>query len=136
MIVIAVESTDYLSSSHTSRILYPIFHFLFGMDYTTFRPWHHLIRKTGHVVGYAIMSILAFRAWKATLPQRRAWMWRWAGIAFFMTAFIASMDEWHQSFLPSRTGVVSDVFLDSAAALGAQILVFFYWLRRAFAENP
>jgi len=46
------------------------------------------------------------------------------------------MDEWHQSFLPSRTGVVSDVFLDSAAALGAQILVFFYWLRRAFAENP
>ena len=37
---------------------------------------------------------------------------------------MAMLDEWHQSFLPSRTGTVRDVILDSAAALLAQIVLF------------
>ena len=127
MVVIAIESSDYLSSSHTSRFLYPIFHFLFNMDLAHFPFWHHLIRKTGHVVGYFIMSVLAFRAWKVSLPEADAWTRRWAAIAFLMTAAIASLDEWHQSYLPSRTGVFSDVVLDSAAALGAQVVIYCYW---------
>ena len=127
MVVIAIESTDYLSSFHTSRILYPIFHFLFNMDLRHFAVWHHLIRKTGHVVGYFIMSVLAFRAWRATLPAIQTWAAGWATMAFFMTALIASLDEWHQSYLPSRTGKVSDVVLDSAAAMGAQVVIYFYW---------
>jgi VanZ family protein len=44
-----------------------------------------------------------------------------------MSALVASLDEWHQSFLPSRTGRVTDVLLDSSAALLA--LVFMYWRR-------
>lgn len=34
------------------------------------------------------------------------------------------LDEWHQSFLNSRTGTLSDVVLDSGAAFAAQIAVF------------
>jgi len=34
------------------------------------------------------------------------------------------LDEWHQSFLNSGTGTVSDVVLNSAAAFTAQIAVF------------
>jgi VanZ family protein len=41
-----------------------------------------------------------------------------------MTALVASLDEWHQTFIPSRTGSVRDVILDSAAALVAQIAIF------------
>jgi VanZ family protein len=61
------------------------------------------------------------------LPRvgNRRWSIVWACIAFFMTALVASLDEWHQTFLPSRTGTIHDVFLDSAAALAAQILLFF-----------
>jgi VanZ family protein len=44
-----------------------------------------------------------------------------------MSAFVASLDEWHQSYIPSRTGAVSDVILDSTAALIAQIVIF-VWL--------
>jgi VanZ family protein len=33
-------------------------------------------------------------------------------------------DEWHQSFLPSRTGTFRDVMLDSSAGLLAQIVLF------------
>jgi VanZ family protein len=43
-----------------------------------------------------------------------------------MSALVASLDEWHQTFLPSRTGAISDVMLDSSAALTAQVLIFLY----------
>jgi VanZ family protein len=130
LIVIAIESTALLSATNTSRILYPLLHYLFGLDWEHFHEWHVLIRKSGHVVGYAILSILAFRAWRETFPARGNPLWslRWAGIAFLMTVFVASLDEWHQSFIPSRTGRWQDVVLDTSAGIAAQVLVFI-WCR-------
>jgi len=49
---------------------------------------------------------------------------QWARISFFMTALVASLDEWHQTYLTSRTGSLHDVLLDSSAALIAQIILF------------
>jgi VanZ family protein len=130
LIVIAIESTAMLSSHNTSRILYPLLHFLFGLDLDHFEIWHFFIRKGGHVIGYAILSILAFRAWRETFPAAAnvSWSIRWASIAVLMTTFVASLDEWHQSFIPSRTGRWQDVVLDSCAGFGAQLLLFF-WLK-------
>lgn len=132
LIVIAIESSALLSSSNTSRILYPLLHFLFGMDWAHFEFWHFYIRKGGHVVGYAILSVLLFRAWRVTLPAMSNVKWtpRWATIAILGTALVASLDEWHQSFIPSRTGAVSDVVLDTCAGIGAQLLIFLWWMRR------
>jgi len=129
LIVIAIESSALLSAHNTSRILYPILHFLFGLDWERFAIWHFYIRKGGHVVGYAILSILLFRAWRATLPamSNTRWTLRWATIAVLGTALVASLDEWHQSFIPSRTGRWQDVVLDTIAGLGAQILVLLWW---------
>jgi VanZ family protein len=126
--LIAIESTDWLSAEHTSRILYPLLHFLIGMDPATFAVVHHYIRKCGHFVGYFTLSFFLFRAWRATLrlPWAPRWALRWAAIAFFMSALVASLDEWHQTFIPSRTGRISDVMLDSIAALTAQVLIFVY----------
>ncbi|HEY4902721.1 MAG TPA: VanZ family protein [Candidatus Sulfotelmatobacter sp.] len=130
LIVIAIESTAWLSSNNTSRLLYPLLHFLFGVDPVRFEGWHFYIRKGGHVVGYAILSILLFRAWRATLPalENIKWKPRWANIAILGTALVASLDEWHQSFIPSRTGRWQDVVLDTCAGIGAQILVLL-WLK-------
>ncbi len=130
--VIALESTDWGSADNTSRILYPLLHFLMGIDLVRFAVWHHRIRKIGHFVGYFALSLLLFRAWKATLrlPGAGAWALRWAAIAFFMSALVASLDEWHQTFLPSRTGAIRDVFLDSSAALTAQVLIFLFLSRK------
>jgi VanZ family protein len=36
---------------------------------------------------------------------------------------VASADEWHQTMIPSRTGTVSDVVLDTVGATVAQILI-------------
>jgi len=129
LIVIAIESTALLSAGNTSRILYPVLHFLFGLDWVRFEVWHFYIRKGGHVVGYAILSILAFRAWRETFPARGNPLWtvRWASMAVLMTIFVASLDEWHQSFIPSRTGRWEDVVLDTCAGIAAQGILF-VWL--------
>ncbi len=131
LIVIAIESSALLSAHNTSRILYPVLHFIFGVDRDRFEVWHFYIRKTGHVIGYATLSILLFRAWRATLSATtpRKWSGRWAAIAVLGTAFVASLDEWHQSFIPSRTGRWQDVVLDTCAGIGAQIILFI-WLTR------
>ena len=123
--VIAVESTNLGSMEHTGRILYPIFQFLFGMDPVKFAGWHPLLRKAGHVVGYSLLSVLLFRSWRGTFPRLSTrWCFEWATVALFTTALVASLDEWHQSYLPSRTGTVRDVILDTAAGLLAQIVLF------------
>ena len=129
LIVIAIESTNLASSHNTSRILYPLLHFLFGMGIAQFEHLHFYLRKGGHVFGYGLLSILLFRAWRETLPsiEHLKWTFRWASIAILGTAMVASLDEWHQSFLPSRTGAVHDVVLDSCAAMAAQILLLLYY---------
>ena len=125
LIVICIESSAWLSAHNTSRILYPVLHFLFGIAHARFEHLHIYIRKGGHVFGYGLLSILLFRAWRETLPLARnpKWALRWASIAVIGTALVASLDEWHQSFLPSRTGTPWDVLLDTSAGIGAQILV-------------
>jgi VanZ family protein len=130
LVVIAIESSALLSAHNTGRILYPLLHFLFGVDRTHFGYWHFYIRKTGHVVGYGTLSILLFRAWRATLPapNHLRWTMRWANIAILGTALVASLDEWHQTFIPSRTGSLRDVILDTSAAIAAQVLVLL-WIR-------
>jgi len=132
LIVIAIESTTYLSSQNTSRFLYPFLHFIFGIDYASFEPYHAFLRKTGHVFGYGLLSILLFRAWRETLPSPRGarWVFRWAWIAMLGTTIVASLDEWHQSYLPTRTGTFHDVVLDSCAGIAAQLalLLWFRWM--------
>jgi VanZ family protein len=54
-----------------------------------------------------------------------------------MTALVASLDEWHQSFIPTRTGRWQDVVLDTCAGIAVQVILF-AWLRkksRRFAGN-
>ena len=124
--VITIESTNYASAANTSRFLYPVLHFLFGVDPVRFLTWHFLLRKGGHIFGYGMLSWLLFRAVRVTALSRRDpnWSLAWSLLAIAGTAFVASMDEWHQSFLPSRTGTIHDVLLDTTAALVIQMLVF------------
>lgn len=133
--LVTIESTSALSAENTGKVLYPLLHFLLGLDPFRFVAWHFVLRKIGHVIGYGILSSLLFRAWRATIPVRCTPRWSivWARTAFSMTMLVASLDEWHQTFLPSRTGTMRDVLLDSAAALAAQVLLFLFqrpWHKR------
>lgn len=132
--VLVVESSDIGSSDHTRSILLKVWSVLFGRpDDATFDAVHHLIRKTGHFVGYAILSWLIFRALRGTWRSRQAivsrarnyfWQLHWAVFSILGTAAAASMDEIHQTFNPARTGRWQDVIIDSSGALVLQILIY------------
>jgi len=129
--LITFESTDFFSSEHTGSILYTLLTRLFGqINFYDFLIFHHYLRKTGHVVGYGMLSLLLLRGWRATFGLAQALLWRTSLLSWLGTAFVAAMDEWHQSYIPSRTGTVWDVALDSVAGV-AFLLVAYFWLRRS-----
>ena len=132
--MIALESSDLGSSAHTGSILLGIWSKLFGEpDPATFETVHHLLRKTGHFLGYAILSWFIFRALRSSWQRRQEilrrtrdhlWKVRWALMAVLGTAAVASMDEIHQAFDPARTGRWQDVILDCCGAMTLQVLMF------------
>ena len=70
-----------------------------------------LIRKGTHFVGYGIVGLLFY-----VLYRKVAWKVP-ALIAILTVFFIASLDELRQTFIPGRTGVFSDVMLDTSGAI-------------------
>ena len=85
---------------------------------------HWLLRKTGHVVEYAVLALL----WRRALagPDAPA-PWRWP---LALAVLTAGLDELHQAFTPTREGRLADVLLDSGAAAAA-LLVATLGARRA-----
>lgn len=132
--LIVMESSDFFSSRNTGSVLYTILTRLFGeIDFYKFLVFHHYLRKTGHVVGYGMLSLLLLRGWRATLGWVPALLLRAALLSWLGTAFVAAMDEWHQSHIPSRTGTIWDVGLDTLAGV-VFLVVAFLWLRRSREE--
>jgi VanZ family protein len=136
-------STDVFSSAHTGLWLQRAMHVL-HISMKHFRFLHTVLRKGGHFAGYFVLSVLFFRAWRASLPQRRVlwksakvriaaaplWTLRWSSLAVVASALAAGLDEFHQSFVPSRTASVRDVVLDTMGAIFAQIIVMLFLLDR------
>jgi len=135
IVLITFESTGYLSAQNTGSILYSILtHFFKHIDIQKFLVFHHYLRKTGHVIGYGVLSLLLLHGLRATFSQVSAWAWRTGLLALIGTAVVASLDEWHQSFIPSRTGTPRDVLLDSAAGM-VFLLIARNWMNRTHAQT-
>jgi len=106
MIFVFIGSTDVLSAEHTSRFIGPFLRwFAPDLSDSTVASIQLLVRKCAHLTEYAILAALMFRA------LRR----HWAGAfwpAFFFSAIYAASDEFHQSFVASRTASPYDVMID------------------------
>jgi hypothetical protein len=129
--VIVLESTSMASAANTGMILRTLLQWLPRQLGTgCFDLIHFALRKGGHFLGYGILGLLFFRALHATL---RAGVGRMAAYSVGLTLVVASLDEFHQSFIPSRTGCVRDVLLDTvgAACLLSIALVYFRFRVRA-----
>jgi VanZ family protein len=74
---------------------------------------HWLLRKTGHVVEYAVLALLWRRA--LAVPGAPA-PWR---SPLGLAALTAVLDEAHQAITPTREGSIADVLLDTGAAAAA-----------------
>jgi VanZ family protein len=137
VIAIAIESTQLFGADHTTGPLRGLIEFFLGhIGNSTWETVHHVIRKTGHFVGYGILSISWFRAfWLTYSPRFAAQLAGYGGrleqlgihaLAMLGTLLVASADEIHQAFLPNRTGRFADVLLDCSGALVMQVLVWIY----------
>jgi len=121
--VIAIESSESFGSDHTSRPLRMIWEAIFGR--VSNAQWdliHHLLRKSGHFLGYGAIGLAWLRAWWITLPHSR--FLQDALLALFGTAVLAAADEYHQSFLANRGSSPWDVLLDCCGAITLQFLVY------------
>jgi VanZ family protein len=152
--LIAFESTDLFSSTHTGGFLKTLLRAI-GVPLAHLEQINHLARKTGHCVGYGVLGFLIFRAFRGTYrffaqgyegwissrvtPGTEAnvfsvlWQPYWAFGALLGTFIVAACDEMHQKTIPSRTGTWWDVLLDTSAAFVVQIMI--YLADRAKAER-
>ena len=89
--------------------------------------YQHLARKSAHSILYFVLGGLV----AATIGTFEMNPWVRIAAAEGIAALYAVSDEFHQRFIGGRSAQVSDVLLDSAAALGAVLIVAaFLALRR------
>lgn len=78
------------------------------MDFGT---WDLLIKKGAHMLGYAGLAVAAY------IATGRYWL------AWLIAVLYAMSDEFHQTFVPGRTGTPTDVLIDAlGAAVGLAVL--------------
>jgi VanZ family protein len=136
-LLMSIASTDTFSSEHTSRIILPLLQALLPhATAATLELTHFTIRKSTHFVEYFILSVLLLRAVRG---NRGGWMIRWALGALVIAALFSMLDEFHQSFVPSRTASPWDSLLDTTGAAFAQLAAW-NWLRsrqsRSASRSP
>jgi VanZ family protein len=81
-----------------------------------------LIKKGLHMLAYAILLLLWHRA-LAAKPRAFAPL----AVAWVLTVLYAASDEFHQTFVPGRSGRALDVVVDAS---GASLAVLSIWLAR------
>lgn len=125
---ISYASSDSFSAGNTSRIIGPLVLWLFpNTTPETLLTVHVVTRKAAHFTEYAILGFLAARAFRTSpTPAIRS---RWSLISATIVVVYALMDEYHQSFVPTRTGSVYDSLIDIAGGMAALLVV--KWITRA-----
>jgi len=82
-------------------------------------------RKPAHVVEYAILFLLLFRAIRGGFGKK--WRVGEIGLGAGVLAFVyAVSDEIHQVFVPLRTGKIGDLGFDLLGILAGLFLAHFY----------
>jgi VanZ family protein len=128
MVLIFAGSSDVLSAEHTSRFIVPFLHWLDpAMSAATIATVHMVIRKLGHFTEYAVLAALVWRGFRGSFSVSSAFL---ALCAFVVAAFYAASDEFHQSFVPTRTASARDVMIDCTGALFAVTVCVLLALRR------
>jgi VanZ family protein len=132
MALIFSASSDANSFAHSSRILGPLLHWLFPqMPDDTMYFIVLLARKCAHLTEYAVLALLLWRALRKPVKNDpRPWLWREARLALLMVALYAASDEFHQCFVPTRTGLVSDVLVDTAGGAAGLLALWAFGRRQ------
>ena len=126
-------STGAFTSVNTERVILPVLRWLFPRaSHHMLLLMYHYIRKGAHFTEYFILSLLLSRGIKA--GQRGARV-GWALATVVLVACYASLDEFHQAFVPGRQAAVADVLLDISGGVVAQVVAGLFALRSSARET-
>ena len=121
-ILIFVFSSGLLSGSNTSTIVWPLVKWVYpSISEAALVFVHALIRKASHFIEYAILALLAVRALRTSSRDFLRNHWFFVSLTF--VALYALSDEFHQSFVSSRTASIYDCLIDTAGGLAALTVV-------------
>ncbi len=102
MTLIFIASSSLMSSDNTEQLLYIL---------------NYIVRKFAHIAEYAVLVFLWFRSlWTKT---KRFTPYLICSVV--LSILYAASDEWHQSFVPNRLGIWTDVVWDAVGAILAGI---------------
>lgn len=93
----------------------------------------HPVRKTAHATEYAILGILVLLtllAWKEDAQKNIRYPgWK---LSWVIATFYACTDEFHQLFVPGRSGQITDICIDSLGAFAGVMVVWllYRWSHR------
>jgi len=115
-------SSNSFSASNTSRFIGPLVLWLFpDTSQETLTTIHFVVRKLAHFSEYALLGILAARAFR-TSPNPSIHRY-WFLISAALIVIYALLDEYHQSFVPTRTASLVDSLIDISGGLTALIVL-------------
>ncbi len=132
LVLTFIGSTNVLSVQKTSPFIVPFLLWLKpGMAPQT--SWMIIVymRHCAHVGEYAVLALLVWRAlrWGVSVSMRTPAV---CAVVLLGCALFAASDEFHQTFVKSRTPSVRDVFLDiGGACVGLLIAASFANRRRS-----
>ena len=118
---VQIFASGSFAASETSRFIGPLLRWLFpAADPASVEGAHFAIRKAGHFAEYAILALLALRAFRLSFERPLAQL---GAASLALVLAVAVVDEWRQAVSADRTGALSDVALDFSGAASALVLV-------------
>jgi VanZ family protein len=81
----------------------------------------YIIRKIAHFAEYFILYILFYNVFKERKTFSKSLLYSLIGVFLY-----ACTDEFHQIFVPGRTGKIGDVIIDTAGGLVALTVIYIY----------
>jgi VanZ family protein len=119
-------STSMFSAQNTYMFFEPLLRFFVPtISHKEIIFFHSILRKLAHLTEYFITGLLLFRAFNKGSDKKREWLW--AASSLLVVAMIAASDEFHQSFVSTRTASFVDVSIDifgGFLAQGVNVLLF------------
>jgi VanZ family protein len=78
-----------------------------------------IVKKGGHAFGYGVLALTYLHGIKGGNEELSP---RWFYLAWAMAVVYSATDEFHQSFVPGRHPMVTDVIIDASGAALALLI--------------
>jgi VanZ family protein len=128
IVFISFASGNEFSALNTSTIVRPLVLWFFpNISEDRLTAIHFLIRKAAHLTEYGVLAFLASRAFSTSshaFIRRHLFQ-----LGLLLVVGYSLLDEFHQSFVPSRTASLYDSVIDMAGGVSVLLIFKLYYKR-------